>query len=161
MSKPDPVDALHAALLVSDLKISGAAKAIARSPAVMYNKFCETSDAEPTARECLALADAIQTDAYAVAVAGYFGGVFYRVPEGVAADDDVLQAHLTVIERMGEFSADLIKAREDGVIEPHEFQRQRNDAFATMAALQTMIAELETLVREFPTPVQIRGSGRR
>lgn len=147
--RPDPVEVLHAALLSSPLRMAGAAKAIGRSEGVLYNKFSESMpNNEVTAREALALADAIQTTVYAEAVAAYFGGVFFRLPEGVAADDDVLQAYLSIVERMGELSHDLTLARSDGVIDKPEYERLRNDGFATIAAIQTMLAELETMVRD-------------
>lgn len=160
-NKPDPIDALHAALLNSKLGISGAARAIGRSPGGLHNKFCETSESGIMAREALALSDVIQSDAYVDAVCAYFGGVFFRLPEGLAGDDDVMGAYLEIIKRMGELSSRFIAARADGIVDPGEFGQIRNDAYSIMSALNTYLAELETMVRTIPAPIQMRGpSGR-
>jgi hypothetical protein len=159
--KPDPVEVLHAALLNSKLGIAGAAKAIGRSPQILYNKFSDSMPGnELTGREERALADTIKTTAYVESVAEYFGGIFFILPAGVAADDDLLQAYLTIVERMGDLSRDLTQARDDGVIDPAEFDRLSNDGFATMAAIKSMLCELETMVREIPKPNRLKEVGR-
>lgn len=159
--KPDPVEALHGALLSSPLGIAGGARSIGRSPQVLYNKFSESMANELTGREERALADAIGGDSYVQAVCAHFGGVFVRLPEAGAADDDLLETYLEIIKRMGELSADLTRARDDGVIEPHEYERLRADGHATMAAIQTLLAELATMVRDLPAPVPLRRTGAR
>ena len=159
--KPDPVEALHAALLADPRGIAGFARLIGRSPQVLYNKFSESMANELTGREERALADAVGGDGYVQAVCAHFGGVFVRLPEAGAADDDLLETYLEIIKRMGELSSDLTQARDDGVIEPHEFDRLRTDAHATMAAIQTLLAELSTMVRELPAPVPLRRTGGR
>ena len=149
--KPDPVDVLHAALLTSKLKIAGAARSIGRSPGVMYNKFSDTMpDNEITAREALALSLSIKSTAYAEAVATYFDGVFIQMPEGEAGDDDVLAAYLNIVERMGSLSSELTRARSDGVIDQDEFKRLVKDGYATMAAIKTLLSEIETMVHDIP-----------
>lgn len=159
---PDPVEALHVALLTSPLGIAGGARSIGRSAQVLYNKFSDSMpNNELTGREERALADAVGGAAYVQAVCGYFGGVFVRLPEAGAADDDLLEAYLDIINKMGQLSADLTSARNDGVIEPHEFDRLRDDGHATMAAIQTLLAELETMVREKPVAVPLRRAGSR
>ena len=163
--KPDPVEALHASLLCSGLKIAGAARAIGRSPGVLYNKFSETMpDNEITAREALALADAIESTDYVEAVCAYFGGVFFRVPEGRAGEDDVLGAYLDIVKRMGILSSELTKAREDGKIDRPEFLRLTKEGMATIASISTMLAEIETTVVDevAAAPVlQVCGAGGR
>lgn len=159
--KPDPVEALHAAVLTSPLKMSGAAKAIGRSPGVLYNKFCDSALNELTAREALALSDVIGGTAYVEAVCAYYGGVFIPLPEGAAGQDDVLSDYLTIVERMGDLSRELTAARENGVIEPDEFARLTTAAHATAAALMTLLADLETMVSTPPitAPIPLRGVG--
>lgn len=149
--KTDPVDALHAALLSSKQGIAGAARLIGRSAQVLYNKFSDSMPGnELTGREERALAERLDSDAYIDAVAAYFGGVFFRIPEGVAADDDILETYLTIIERMGELSNSLTGARSDGVIDKAEFRNLKEHGYATMAAIQSLLAEIETTVREIP-----------
>jgi hypothetical protein len=161
--KPDPVEALHAAVLTSSLKMSGAAKAIGRSPGVLYNKFCDSALNELTAREALALSDAIGGTAYVEAVCAYFGGVFIPLPEGAAGQDDVLADYLVIVERMGDLSRELTDARADGVIKPDEFARLTREGHATAASLMTLLADLETMVTAEPAaaPIPLRGVGSR
>lgn len=148
--RPNPVEALHAALL-SSCGIAAAARAIGRSTQVMYNKFSEAAaDVSLTGHEERALADVSKSDAYVQAVCAYFGGVFFRLPDGLAGNDDVLEAYLSIIKRMGDLSKDFMTARDDGIIDPVEFETLRNDAYATMAALRTLLAELETMVQPVP-----------
>ena len=154
MSQRDPIDALHAALLGMDGGISGAAKAIGRSPGILHNKF---SDAMPhyevTAREALALADYAKTTAYVEAVCEHFGGTFLPLPSGKAGDDDVLQAYLDIIQQMGELSKEFTEARADGVIEPAEFQALSLRGHRTVVAVMHMLNELNSMVRDLPAPV--------
>jgi len=150
--KPDPIDALHSALLSSHGGIAAGARAIGRSAQVLYNKFSDSMPGnELTGREERALADAVGGTAYVEAVCSYFGGVFFRVPEGMAGDDDVLEAYLDIIKRMGELSSDFMAARADGVVDPGEFNGLRDRAFSTMAALRHLLAELETMVMDVPS----------
>lgn len=160
--KPDPVEALHADVLADSRGISGCARLIGRSPQVLYNKFSDSMPGnELTGREERALADAVKSEAYVQAVCAHFDGVFVRLPDAGLADDDLLETYLEIIKRMGELSADLTRARDDGVIEPHEFDRLRTDGHATMAAIQTLLSELATMVRELPAPVPLRRTGGR
>lgn len=162
--KPDPVEILHAALLTKEGGIAAAARAIGRSAQILYNKFSDSMPGnELTGREERALAELDGTDAYVEAVCAYFGGVFFRLPEGKAGDDDVLGAYLEIIKRMGELSKTFIAAREDGVIRRYEFKQLTEETFSTMTALRTMLAEIETTVSDEPvaSPIQLRGSGSR
>jgi hypothetical protein len=161
MSHRDPIDALHAVLLNLDGGISGAAKAIGRSPGILHNKF---SDAMPhyevTAREALALAEYAKTTVYVEATCEYFGGTFLPLPAGRPGDDDVLQAYLDIIQQMGELSKEFTEARADGVIEPAEFQALSLRGHRTVAAVMHMLNELGTMVRELPpTPGLKKVSG--
>ena len=149
--RTDPVEALHAALLAG-VGIAAAARAIGRSPQVLYNKLSDSApEAVLSGREERALADLTKSDSYVQAVCAHFGGVFFRLPDGLAGNDDVLQAYLSIIKRMGDLSNDFMAARDDGIIDPVEFETLRNDAYATMAALRTLLAELETMVQPVPT----------
>lgn len=151
MSQHDPISVLHAAILASKGGIAGAAKAIGRSAGVLYNKF---SDANPnyeiTAREALALSDHLGTTLYAEAICEHFGGVFLPMPAGIPADDDVLQSYLDIISQMGQLSKEFTDAREDGVIDPKEFQALQTRASHTVMAIMHLVADLEQLVREVP-----------
>lgn len=157
MSHPDPIDALHGSLLAAPGGMTAGGKAIGRSAGVIHNKF---SDAMPhyevTAREALALAKWSGSSAYVEAVCAYFGGVFVPVPQGAPAEDDVLQAYLGIIERMGELSHEFTEARTDGVIDPDEFHALKVKASRTVAAIMHMLAEIETTVRPLPPSANVR-----
>jgi len=159
-NRVDPVEVLHAALMDSELGIAGAARKVGRSVQVMYNKF---SDANPSneisAREALALASAIKTDRYAQAVAQYFGGVFFKVPDGMAGDDDLFEDYLGIIKEMGELSQAFIKAKEDGEIDRPEFERLTREGYDVVAAIQHFLKDLETCVVDKPDAVPLRQVG--
>lgn len=160
--RPDPVEALHADLLVSEIGISGAARLIGRSAQVLYNKFSESMPGnELTGREERALAEAVNSLRYIQACCACHGGIFVKLPEGRAADDDLLEDYMAIMARMGELSTDLTKAREDGVIDGSDFDRLRYDGQMGMAAIQTFIEDLSTMVREVPRSTPPRPSGRR
>lgn len=151
MSHRDPIYVLHSVLLASKGGLAAAAKAIGRSPGVLYNKFAESvPQYEVTAREAIALADHLSTKVYAEAIAEHFGGVFLDLPAAAASDDDILQAYLGIIQQMGELSKEFTEARADGVIELSEFNAIRLRAHRTVAAIMVMVADLEGMVRELP-----------
>lgn len=157
MSQHDPINVLHAAVLASKGGIAASAKAIGRSPGVLYNKFSEANpNYEITAREALALADHLGSTLYAEAICEHFGGVFLPLPDCVPADDDVLQSYLDIISQMGALSKEFTEAREDGVIDPEEFKSLRIRASRTVMAIMHLVSDLEQLVREVPTPPPVR-----
>lgn len=159
--KPDPVEALHAALLADPRGIAGFARLIGRSPQVLYNKFSESMAAELTGREERALADAVGGDAYVQAVCAHFGGVFLRLPDGMAGDDDLFEDYLGIIKEMGDLSKEFIAAKEDGAVDTNEFERLRREAYEVVAAIQRFIADMETRVVQKPVAVPLRRTGGR
>lgn len=164
----DPVAALHAALLASDLGISGAARLIGRSPGALHNKFCDSFlHAELSAREAIALSHAVGSTAFAEAVAVEFGGVFMPLPAPLTGEDELLEAYLDIVSRMGDLSAEFVSARADGVIDRDEFASLRMRGHRTAAAIMRLLSELEALVREAPQQARPRlaatgaGTGRK
>jgi hypothetical protein len=156
MSHPDPIDALHAALLALPGGIAGAAPVVGRSPGHLHNKFSEAMPHyEVTAREAIALSRYAKSTAYVEALCAEFGGVFLEVPAGSASDDDVLQSYLDIIRQMGELSKEFTEARADGVIEPAEFEAMKLRASRTVSAIMHMMREIEGMVRELPKPVAL------
>jgi len=161
IAKRDPVVVLHSAVMASDGGIAGAARLVGRSPGVMHNKFSEAMpNYEITVREAIALSHAVKSTAFAEAVAEQFDGVFLRLPEGMAGDDDVLEAYLQIIHQMGDLSREFTEARADGIIEPAEFQALRLRTNRTIMALLRLVSEVEGMVRELPKPMQIVAGGR-
>jgi len=160
--KPDPVEALHGALLANALGIAGGARAIGRSPQVLYNKFSESMpNNELTGREERALADAVGGEAYVQAVCAYFGGVFLRLPDGMAGDDDLFEDYLGIIREMGDLSREFIAAKADGAVDADEFNRLRREAYEVVAAIHRFITDLETCVVKIPAAVPLRRAGTR
>ena len=154
--KRDPVAVLHADLLASPLGIKGGAERIGRSAGIMHNKFSEAMPHyEVTVREAIALAHAVASTGFAEAVCDQFDGVFLPLPQGNAADDDVLQAYLDIIKSMGDLSLEFTEARADGIIEPAEFSALKLRGQRSVAAIMHLLAELETMVREVPAPARV------
>lgn len=135
--------------------IARAAEMVGRSPNVLYNKFSEAMEQyEITAREALAIGHAVADETgllgYVEAVCEQFGGVFVPMPEGMAGEDDILQAHLLVVERLGELSRVLMAARADGVIDPAEFAHLKAQGMHGVQAIHALLEEIATTVRDLP-----------
>lgn len=157
----DPVRVLHAELEqlpapAGQRKPSGialAAALIGRSPNVLYNKFSEEMGMYAiNVQEGVALghvvADRLGTYGFAEAVAEQFRGVFVPLPDaGEAGQDDILQAHLAVIEQLGELSRELMAARADGVVDEAEFARLKVRGSHGIQAIHHLLQEIETTVR--------------
>lgn len=159
-TKRDPVDVLHADVLASPGGIKAAAALVGRSAGIMHNKFSEAMPHyEITVREAVALALAVRSTGFAEAVCEQFSGVFLAMPEGAAGDDDVLQAYVGIVEKMGDLSREFTEARADGIIEPAEFSAIRLRGNRTIVAILHYLAELETLVREVPPSPLVRVVG--
>lgn len=149
----DPVRVLHDEIEQLPGKPAGIARAarlVGRSPGVLYNKFSEADERYAlTVAEALSLghcvAHELGTVGFAEAIAEQFGGVFVPLPEGVAGVDDVLQAHLDVIERLGELSHELTAARADGLIDVAEFARVKARALRGIAAIHALVSEVESM----------------
>lgn len=158
--KRDPVVVLHADLLELEDGIKGAAKRIGRSVGVLHNKFSEAMPHyDITLREATALAHWVRESSgstrFAEAVCDEFDGVFLPLPQGQAAEDDVLQAYLDIIKSMGDLSQEFTEARADGIIEPAEFSALKLKGHRAVAAIMRLLAELETTVQELPAAVRV------
>lgn len=141
--------------------IARAASIVGRSTQVLYNKFSDAMPAyEITAREGIALGHAVAEETgrlgFVEAMCEQFGGVFVPLPEGMAGEDDILQAHLKVVERLGELSHKLMAARADGVIDRDEFADLKENAMHGVQAIHALVEEIATTVRELPdAPVRV------
>lgn len=148
LHRPDPIAILHAAVEHSPLGIKGAARAIGRSPGILYNKFSESMPHyDVTAREAIALCRAIGDHGYVDAVCAEFGGMFLPLPEGPAAEDDVLAASLEMIRQMGDLARELTEARADGLIDEHEFSAMELRGQRMIRAVHTLLQELKSQVQ--------------
>lgn len=157
----DPVDVLHSASKAYRDKdfgegIAAVARRIGRSPGILHNKFSESMPSyDLMFREAMAIAHLVGGEAFVESVCEQFGGTFLPLPPGAPAEDDVLQAYLSIIQQMGELSKEFTEARADGVIDPGEFDALKLRAHRTVAAVMHMLAELEEMVREVPKPAPL------
>lgn len=157
----DPVDVLHSASKAYRDKdfgegIAAVARRIGRSPGILHNKFSESMPSyDLMFREAMAIAHLVGGEGFVESVCGQFGGTFLPLPPGAPAEDDVLQAYLSIIQQMGELSKEFTEARADGVIDPGEFDALKLRAHRTVAAVMHMLAELEEMVRELPKPAPL------
>lgn len=149
--RPDPIAVLHTAVERHPMGIKGAARAIGRSPGVLYNKFAESMPHyDVTVREALAIAKAIDDQEFVAAMCAEFGGIFVPLPGGEAAADDVLSASLEMIRQMGDLARELTEARADGLIDEHEFSALELRGHRMIRAVHTLLQELKSQVREQP-----------
>lgn len=157
----DPVDVLHSASKAYRDKdfgegIAAVARRIGRSPGILHNKFSESMPSyDLMFREAMAIAHLVGGETFVESVCEQFGGTFLPLPPGAPAEDDVLQAYLSIIQQMGELSKEFTEARADGVIDPGEFDALKLRAHRTVAAVMHMLAELEEMVREVPKPAPL------
>lgn len=154
--KRDPVVVLHDEVLATEGGIKGAAKAIGRSQGILNNKFCEAMPHyEITVREGIALAEIVENETgargFIESMCEQFGGIFLPLPDGLAGADDVLQAYLEIIQRMGELSQEFTEAKADGIIDPAEFSALELKGYRTVQAIMRLLSELKTTVREMPS----------
>lgn len=156
----DPVDVLHTLAKTYRDKdfgegIAAVARRIGRSPGILHNKFSESMPSyDLMFREAMAIAHLVDGQAFVEAVCEQFGGAFLPMQPGAPAEDDVLQAYLQIIMQMGELSKEFTEARADGIIDPEEFNALKLRAHRTVAAVMHMLAELEEMVRDVPTPLR-------
>jgi len=148
MSKSDALRVLHDELEDSPGGIAAHARAIGRTPAVLYNKFSEANPHnEVTLRESIALAHRVAGTAFVDAVCAEFGGVFVPVASEPGGNDDLLEANLQMVRRFGELAQAFIAARADGVITPDELSTIDADGRATVKAVLSFVAEVSAIVR--------------
>lgn len=158
----DPVDVLHSELLSIKDGFARAAKHIGRSRGTLHNKFSESVPGNVLSGwEERAIADFLRSEKYIQAVCAHFGGVFLRLPEGMAGDDDLFEDYLGIIKEMGDLSKEFIAAKEDGDVDVNEFERLRREAYEVVAAIQRFITDMQTRVVEKPAAVPLRRSGGR
>lgn len=157
----DPVRVLHDDLERLPNGIKDGARAIGRSPGVLYNKFSEempqyainVREGEALARFVL---DRLGSYAYVEATCERFDGVFVPMPPGEAADDDILSAHLEVVTQLGQLSAELTEVRRDGLITRDEFGALKVRTLRGVRALYSLLREIESQVVE-PNEVAAHG----
>lgn len=155
----DAVGALHHDAKCCPDGISGLARLIGRSPGVLHNKF---SDAMPnyeiTDHEADALALKVRelTGAmgYIEAKCATFGGIFVPLPEGMAGEDDLMQAQLEMITRFGDLAREFTESRRDGVITDDEVGALRTAGNRVIRAVHMFLREIETQVEPTPKPVR-------
>ena len=149
----DPIVALHADALGFPGGIGALAKALGLSAGTLHNKFSESVIGnEVSARQGVALAVLIAratgAQGYAEAVCSQLGGLFVPVPpDGVAADDDVLQELLGSMRALGQMAESLICARADGVIDPREFEAMAACGRDVQARIAQVLETVRTQVR--------------
>lgn len=153
----DPLIALHDMAKGYKGGITRLAARLGRSPGVMHNKFSDACDhSYLTLHEALAIQEAADSDAFAEAVAATRNGVFVKLPDfGEAGNDDILQDFLDLIDREGRLAATITKAREDGVIDPLEFDAVRSDADRLVVSLHRLLSDLRSQVRIKPVSPSI------
>lgn len=152
--RPDPIAVLHAAVESSPQGIKGAATAIGRSPGVLYNKFSESMPHNDiTVREAVAITRAIGGHAFVDALCAEFGGVFIPLPEGEAADDDVLSASLEVVSKVGDLAHELMTARADGLIDHEECAALERRAYQAIRAVHVLLLEVRSQARPAVLPI--------
>lgn len=125
-----------------------------QSRGAMYNKLNPDNDSNHLyLRDAILLTEKANNDAILQAWCRKLGGVFVRLPEAVACDEELSDQLMRLNEELGETLGEVRKARQDGIIDPEEFaviKEKLMNMITEALALKTVI---KTQVRDIPTPL--------
>lgn len=127
------------------------AKRTYQSTAVVYNKLNPDNESNHLSlRDAIALTELTNNDAIIEALCLQRGGVFVKLPENVACDEELSDQVMLLTEQLGLVMGDIRKAREDGIIDGNEFNdisanitKTIKEALALNAVVKGQVRELQ------------------
>lgn len=115
-----------------------------QSRGAMYNKLNPDNDSNHLyLRDAILLTEKANNDAILEAWCQQRGGVFVRLPDAVACDEELSDQLMRVSEELGAALGEIRNARADGVIDREEFERIKARLMNTITealALETVVA---------------------
>lgn len=122
-----------------------------QSRAVIYNKLNPDNDSNHLyLRDAILLTDKTNNDAILEAWCHQRGGVFVRLPATVASDEELADQMMKLNEVLGSAMCELRTARQDGVIDPQEFELIKDKLMHTVSEAVALKKIIKGQVREFP-----------
>lgn len=144
-----PQDAAY--LLGKRANISDLARKMGMSPNVLGNKLNPDQEFHKLSLgEAVAITELANDDAIIGSWANSRGYMLVKVPDHVCCDEDLSDQVMRTSEEMGAVMGEIRQAREDGIIDPQEYEQvTRRIATAIKEAL-ALKAVVKAQVRELP-----------
>lgn len=144
-----PLDAAY--LLGKRHNASDLARKLGVSPNVLGNKLNPDQEFHKLSLgEAVAITELTDDNAILEAWAQQRGGVFVRLPESAACDEELSDQLMRVSEELGAALGEVRAARADGVIDPVEFEKIKDRLLATVTEALALKTVIKTQVREIP-----------
>lgn len=147
-----PLDAAY--LLGKKYNASDLARKLGLSPNVLGNKLNPDQEFHKLSLgEAIAITELTNDNGILEAWCHQRGGIFLSLPDVVTGDEELADQMMKLNEALGSAMCELRTARQDGVIDPFEFERIKAELLITIheaLALKTMI---KNQVREIPPSV--------
>lgn len=123
-----------------------------QSRGAMYNKLNPDNDSNHLyLRDAILLTEKANNNAILEAWCHQRGGVFVKLPDAVACDEELSDQLMRVSEELGSAMAEIRHAREDGVIDPAEFERIKARLLNTVTEAIALKTVIKGQVRDIPS----------
>lgn len=144
-----PLDAAY--LLGKRHNASDLARKLGVSPNVLGNKLNPDQEFHKLSLgEAVAITELTDDNGILEAWAQQRGGVFVRLPDAVACDEELSDQLMRVSEELGAALGEVRAARSDGVIDPKEFDRIKDKLMSTITEALALKTVIKGQVREIP-----------
>ncbi|MDP2715517.1 phage regulatory CII family protein [Rheinheimera sp.] len=122
-----------------------------QSRGAMYNKLNPDNDSNHLyLRDAILLTEKANNDAILEAWCHQRGGVFVRLPDAVACDEELSDQLMRVSEELGAALGEVRAARSDGVIDPSEFETIKTRLMNTITEALALKTVIKGQVRDLP-----------
>lgn len=146
---------IAAYLLGKKHNASDLARKLGLSPNVLGNKLNPDQEFHKLSLgEAIAITELTDDNLILEAWCHQRGGIFLLLPDAVTGDEELADQMMKLNEALGSAMCELRTARQDGVIDPQEFEQIKSELMITIheaLALKTMI---KNQVRELPHPAK-------
>lgn len=147
-----PLDAAY--LLGKRHNASDLARKLGVSPNVLGNKLNPDQEFHKLSLgEAVAITELTNDNGILEAWAHQRGGVFVRLPEAVACDEELSDQLMRVSEELGAALGEVRAARADGFIDNTEFESIKARLMNTISEALALKTVIKTQVRDLPTPL--------
>jgi hypothetical protein len=147
-----PLDAAY--MLGKRHNTSDLARKLGVSPNVLGNKLNPDQEFHKLSLgEAVAITELANDNAILEAWCHQRGGVFVKLPDAVACDEELSDQLMRVSEELGSAMAEIRHAREDGLIDPAEFERIKARLLNTVTEAIALKTVIKGQVRDIPSPL--------
>lgn len=144
-----PLDAAYQ--LGQNHNASDIARKLGISPVVLGNKLNPHQEFHKLSLgEAVAITELTDDNVILEAWCHQRGGVFVKIPDIAAGDEELADQMMKLNERLGTSMCELRTARQDGIIDPVEFEKIKDSLMNTVSEALTLKNMIRDQVREFP-----------